>query len=256
VSERDRNRAIAASARYTRGMAAARWSPSLVALIAANAVPFLGALFFGWSAGAILGLYWAESAVVGFYTALKLLTCRAEGPVAAPRWFLVPFFAVHFGIFMLVHGAFVLIVAAATASGGFLGASVELRPDAVARSVLDLAGSAAVALVALLASHGVSFATNWIGRGEYRRLPAPQVMMQPYARIVVMHLTLMVGFTLAVFVGTSPPVVAVLVVLKTAADARQHLREHAALQPPAPEPAAADSAAAEPARRRGRAAGR
>jgi hypothetical protein len=207
--------------------AAARLSPSLVALLAANAVPFLGALFLGWSAGAILGLYWAESAVVGICTVLKLLTCRGGGPGGSRGWHLVPFFVVHFGIFMLVHGAFVLAIAWATAHGGFLGMAVDLRPDAVATSVLDLAGGAAVALLALLLSHGFSFVSNWLGRGEHLRLLPQQVMFQPYARIFVMHLTLLAGGVLTVFLGSSPPVVAILVALKTAADARQHLREHA-----------------------------
>lgn len=204
-----------------------RLPPSALALLAANAVPLVGALFFGWSVGAILGLYWAESGVVAFYTVLKIATSRAEEPIRTPKAFLIPFFVVHFGIFMLVHGGFVLVIAAATARGDFAGADVQVRPDAVAGSVLDLVGAAAVAVIALLFSHGFSFVANYLGRGENRRLSPRQLMFQPYRRIVVMHLTLMAGCVVAVFFGTPPLVVAILVAIKTAADLRQHLREHA-----------------------------
>ncbi len=207
--------------------AAHRLPPSALVLILANAVPFVGALFFGWSAGAILALYWAESAVVGFYTVLKMATCRTEQPVRTPKAFLIPFFVVHFGIFMLVHGGFVLVIAAATARGGFTGAEVEVRPGAVAGSVMDLVGGAVIAVLALVISHGFSFVVNYLGRGENRRLSLHQLMFQPYRRIVVMHLTLMAGCVIAVFLGAPPLVVAILVAVKTAADLRQHLREHA-----------------------------
>jgi hypothetical protein len=205
--------------------------PSLLALLAANAVPLFGALFLGWSAGAILGLYWAESAVVGLFTVLKILGCRGTGPVQAPRVFLAAFFVVHFGIFMLVHGVFVLVVAGAVAAGGFagLGSSFELQPGRLAEGILAFAGDALVALVALLLSHGFSFVRNFLLGGERLRLSPPAAMMQPYGRIFVMHLTLLFGTMLALAVGSSPLVVALLVVLKTAVDARQHLREHGGL---------------------------
>ena len=45
---------------------------ALLALIAANMVPLLGVLFAGWDLAAVMVLFWAESAVIGFYTLLKM----------------------------------------------------------------------------------------------------------------------------------------------------------------------------------------
>src|SRR5947207_8973953 len=73
-------------------------SPSGLALIAANLVPLGGVLFFGWDLASVIILYWAESAVIGFYTALKI---AVVGKFAA--LFAVPFFVGHFGGFMALH---------------------------------------------------------------------------------------------------------------------------------------------------------
>ncbi len=48
-------------------------TPSVASLVLANLIPLVGTLFFGWSSGVILVLYWFETAVIGFYSILKLL---------------------------------------------------------------------------------------------------------------------------------------------------------------------------------------
>ena len=40
---------------------------SLATLVAANLLPLAGVVFFGWDAGVILVLYWAENLVVGSF---------------------------------------------------------------------------------------------------------------------------------------------------------------------------------------------
>src|SRR5204863_10015123 len=50
----------------------AHMSPSGLALIGANLVPLAGVLFFGWDLSSVMVLFWAESGVIGFYTALKM----------------------------------------------------------------------------------------------------------------------------------------------------------------------------------------
>lgn len=47
-------------------------SASALALIAANLAPLAGVLFSKWGIGEVMVLFWAESAVIGFYTVLKL----------------------------------------------------------------------------------------------------------------------------------------------------------------------------------------
>ena len=74
-------------------------TPSVASLVLANLIPLAGTLFFGWSSGVILVLYWFKTAVIGFYSILKL--------PFAQRWYAlltVPFFIVHFGAFIGITG--------------------------------------------------------------------------------------------------------------------------------------------------------
>ena len=52
-------------------------------LLIANVLPLLGVLFWGWPLGKLLGLYWAESAVVGIFNIFKIMSCNAALGLAA-----------------------------------------------------------------------------------------------------------------------------------------------------------------------------
>ena len=159
-------------------------------------------------------VYWAESGVIGFYNVLKMLVVGGPG-----GFVLAVFFVGHYGGFMLGHLIFIL---ALFFDGGAFG--VE-SPDA-----FDVAGILWVLLTALAAmfvSHGVSFATNFLGGGERDARTVGELMIAPYKRIFAMHLTIIVGGGIAMTIGNPAPVLVVLVFLKTAIDLRAHLREHA-----------------------------
>ena len=83
----------------------------------------------------------------------------------------------------------------------------------------------------LAISHGVSFWTNYVGRREYRTLSPAEVMAQPYGRLVIMHLTIIVGAFVSIFLGTPLGSLLVLVALKTALDLLFHLRQHRVVAP-------------------------
>ena len=75
-------------------------------------------------------------------------------------------------------------------------------------------------------SHGISFALNFVRRREYESETIATLMMAPYRRIIVMHLTLILGGGLVMALDTPAPALALLVVLKTLTDLRAHRREH------------------------------
>ena len=54
-------------------------------------------------------------------------------------------------------------------------------------------GAVLLAVVALAISHGLSFWFNYLGRGEYRRTSPAGQMFAPYGRLVVLHITIIVG---------------------------------------------------------------
>lgn len=191
-------------------------SPSALALIAANLVPLAGVLLGQWKLGDVMVLFWSESAIIGFYTVLKM--------AVAGKWaalFAVPFFVGHFGGFMAAHFMFVY--------GFFLDGFVGGGPEPGALAALKgLFTPLWPALAALFASHGVSFAANFLGQREYAGATVQNLMAAPYKRIVVMHVTIIFGGGLTMMLNTPAPALALLILLKIAADLRAHTREHAA----------------------------
>jgi hypothetical protein len=223
-------------------MTLARWvdlaragssTAAVVTLVAFNLLPLVGVIFLGWDLLSILVLYWIESGVVGLLNVPKMLLAAAATSEALPlsaglpaarliglvfgQGCMVPFFAVHYGVFWIGHGVFVFAlpgIAAATGGPGVSGGFGTIEPLVV------IPGA-----IALAASHLVSFVTNFLGRQEYRHTTVSAQMMAPYARVFVLHLTIVLGAFLIASLGTPLAALALMVVLKTAIDLALHLRE-------------------------------
>jgi hypothetical protein len=198
-------------------------TPSLVALLLANAVMLVGVVFFGWQIFVIMLLFWSENVIIGFYTMLKMLSARPGDPVAwATKRFLIPFFAFHYGMFTMVHGVAVKSLFGAGEPGGG-GLPVEF-----AEMLRLVFGSGlSVAFLAMVLSHGFSFAWNYLLTGEYREADVRKQMMRPYGRVVVLHLTIILGGFVVGAIGSPLGALVILVVGKTVLDAKMHDREHA-----------------------------
>ena len=175
----------------------------------------------------------------------------ASNPVLArfdliPRAGLAIFFLVHYGVFWLVHGIFVFtlpmfsgIGTGSFGSNGACDSPVFPEPGEIPAPIGDAAGCAASAFgevawgpvligaAALFLSHGASFLLNYVGSGEYLRTSAPKQMGSAYGRVVVLHLTILLGGFVVAFLGAPIGALIVLVVLKTAFDLSLHRREHA-----------------------------
>jgi hypothetical protein len=189
-------------------------SPSALFLIVANLVPIMGAAFLGWHLSDVMVLYWAESAIIGFYNICKIAVIGRWTALAA-----VPFFVGHFGGFMAVHFLFVYGIFVEGMQDG--GSGGDLR--AVATLFIGLWP----ALLALFLSHGYSFLANFLGRQEYRRRTVKDQMTEPYSRIVFMQLVLIFGGFLTMLLGSPTPVLLLVVGAKIWFDLRAHLKQHA-----------------------------
>jgi hypothetical protein len=190
-------------------------TPSVVTLLLANLVPLVGVLAFGWSLIEVMFVFWAESAVIGLFNIAKMIRIdAATGTVSAA------FFAVHYGIFMLVHAAFIIVLFAPKPGGRlFQSPSVD-----VALAALE---PAMAAVAAMFVSHGVSFAANFLRQREYERTTVPEQMFAPYKRIMVMQVAIILGGWIIMTVNEPVGALGVLVLLKTGVDLVAHLREHA-----------------------------
>jgi hypothetical protein len=81
------------------------------------------------------------------------------------------------------------------------------------------------AVLGLAVSRGVSFATNYIGKGEYKRASLNQLMGQPYGRIMVMHFTILIGGFMMMALHSPVVGLLLLVVMKTVLDLNSHVAE-------------------------------
>jgi hypothetical protein len=196
-------------------------TPSAVALIAANLIPLYGVFALGWEVFPLVLLFWLENVVVGGFNVLRILCARPSDPLGwIGKAFLIPFFTFHYGMFTFVHGVFVFaLFGGAQGSGSFPLTTANVL-NALARYHLIWAA------LALVASHGFSFVTNYLGRGEYRTASPQALMGQPYARVVVLHLAIIGGGFLLMSLGSPTPGLVLLVLLKIAFDLGAHAREH------------------------------
>lgn len=130
------------------------------------------------------------------------------------------FFMVHYGIFSLVHGVFVVtfLKIFPRAVGG-QGGPFDLLAHAIEAATGDLG----IPFAVLAASHGFSFLYNFLLRREHTQVTVPELMIAPYARVVVMHLTVLFGGILSLLLPHF--MVALLVLLKVALDLKYHLKE-------------------------------
>lgn len=200
---------------------------SAIVLIASNSIPLFGVMLYGWNTFTIMLAYWTENVVIGMVTVLKMMKAQGSFPAqlasmvqlngvplssmthsgstnTAERVFLIPFFTMHFGLFTLVHGIFVIVM--------------FFSPQA---SILGIV----LSFISLCLSHLVSYKTNFIARGEYKKMSPMQLFIAPYPRIIVMHLTVILGGFFALS-HQSTYAVAVLVILKTVVDLFSHFFEH------------------------------
>lgn len=213
------------------GPIARRISPSVVALVLANAFPIAGVLWLGWTVFPLVLLYWLENVIVGACNVLKMLLAQPRNPVSwAAKAFTIPFFVVHFGGFTYVHGVLLL---------AFFGPKT-LAPFSLLQAVPTMirANHLGWGVVNLAASHGFSFFWNYLRNGEYQRASLPALMGQPYGRIVVLHLTVLFGGWVVMLLGSPVGALIILIGLKTAADFRGHTAERqrftATAAPPVP----------------------
>ena len=154
----------------------------------------------------------------------------------AGRLGLAVFFLMHYGIFWFVHGVFVFTLPAFFGGASGPACAPAISPGALPET-LDVAmtcngafgeivwSNVVIAAIALFISHGASFLFNYVGRGEYLTTSPMRQMGAPYGRVVVLHLTIILGAFAITFLGAPIAALLLLVLLKTALDLGLHLRE-------------------------------
>jgi hypothetical protein len=223
---------------------------AVVLLVVFNLVPLAGVLWWGWNVYALLILYWLENGIIGAINVAKIrraegtagsgvATFRMSGQATQSKAAMVGFFVMHYGIFWAVHGIFVFTLPLFLGLGSVAadvgdGLTPTVRPDgSVALDGLFPSVDAGlrwdvivVGGIGLAISHVASYFLNFVGRGEYRRVSPAAQTMAPYGRLLVLHMTIILGALFSGFAGSPVGAVAVLVVAKTVLDLVLHVAEH------------------------------
>lgn len=229
---------------------ATEFGPSTISLVIANAIPLLGVIFLGWSTFAVVAIYWAENVVIGILNVFKIVFANPDlSQVKMPfvpktgeqrelmqqliqdgdqstklihgmKFFLVPFFIFHYGLFCTVHGVFVMVLL------GGNGPFDNAGPDPSQMFRLFTEEHLWWGVGALAVSHTISFFVNYIGKDEYRKCLPIFLMFQPYVRIVVLHIAILIGAFAVIALGSPMLVVILLIFGKTVLDLGFHVREH------------------------------
>lgn len=158
---------------------------AMALIVVGNLIPIFGVLFLGWDAAQILILYWAENLTIGLLTVPRILGARGDASTTADRLGLAAFFAVHYGFFWLMHGVFAWTLAGELARQS--GA-----PDGVWAGTFGT-GDFRWALAGLVVVQVVAFVREWRNSARRRSALPRTEMFRPYGRLVVLHLTVLIG---------------------------------------------------------------
>jgi hypothetical protein len=201
---------------------------SVLALLFVNLIPLVGVLFLDWDLYSIMVLYWLENLVIGGFNIIKMTFAAKADSSLSQKLFSIPFFTFHYGFFCFVHGIFVMVL---FQPGGLFATSFSPFDLFSLSFMQSLARAFNWALLALVLSHGLSLVSNYFLAQEYLTVSVQEQLFQPYRRIIILHMTILVGGFVTMILGAPIFALVFMVILKTVMDVRAHQQEHQLLRP-------------------------
>ncbi len=207
---------------------------ALKGILLANAATLALAWWQQWSLLELMWPYWMQSVIIGWYARQRILKLRefsteglrindrAVSPTPETQRQVANFFALHYGFFHLGYLAFLVMFSATADGAGFVtvhhdsGGSSEVHIGHL--HPLDYLAFALLVIGFWLshrASHREHVAADLCGCPNLGTL-----MFLPYARVVPMHLTIILG------VSMGDSALWLFALLKTGADVLMHKVEH------------------------------
>lgn len=196
---------------------------SALFLVAANIITAIFAIVQKWPMVEIMWIYWAQSATIGIFNFIRIwrlkefstegltMNDRPVEPTEKSKKDIAIFFAVHYGFFHIGYLVFLIQLSC--------GVSMEKLDTSVFTVGAPISIIAILTMSAMFfANHLYSFLYN---QDNYRGIPNIGTMMFfPYARVIPMHLTLIIGASVA------ESAIVLFLFLKTIADVIMHAVEH------------------------------
>lgn len=193
----------------------------LVVVIGLNLIPVVGVLFWGWSAFALIALYWMENVVIGVRTLASMIANAAV--TGGANWlaalFFGGFFTFHYGLFCFGHGVFVMAL-----FGGNLNGDTILDLPATVRALFESQTNLLIGFASIVAWQVVQF-IRFIASGEVRKTTVLDLMGAPYPRIIALHVTIIFGGFVLMLLNQPLGGIVVLALVKMAYDVGEVLRD-------------------------------
>lgn len=219
---------------------------AVLALIIANLLPMVGVFFSKMRPENLLFLYFLETWIIGFYNIFKIRKASAaitpqEEKLLKAQLFaksinkissasIALLFTLQYVVVVLMYGAalFLFFIPAFFAEEARYSDRI-----AVSFPTLQQIPNFILLLFTLVASHGISYAVNYIGKREFEKVSPVHQMLQPYDRILAMHFFVLLG---TMIFGTLKNIgltfrnelfsTVGLVFIKLIADLAAHMKEH------------------------------
>ena len=199
---------------------------SAIILVFSNIVVIIFALTQSWNLLIIMFGYWLQSIIIGLFNFIKIVNLKefsVKGlkmnnkkveATKKTKISVVFFFVLHYGLFHLIYFGFFI---------GFVAENQNLNLSKELFPILTMG-------IIFFFNHLFSF---WYNRGEFegKKPNIGKVMLFPYARIIPMHLTVMVYGAFIIFssmMGFELYQIALILflLLKTLADLIMHIVKH------------------------------
>jgi hypothetical protein len=175
-------------------------------LILANLLPAYGVLFNGWNNRQVFFVYCLETVIIGLFTFIKLIIATAfrktdwwynhESKKLVHGSFFILFFLLHYGLFVIVQLTLFL---------NLTSINSQVNPavfELVFQPFRHLGTESWLMLSVFLFAYGYENLSRFILENEYRTKPFSRIMFEPYIRIFVQQLIVLIGgFILAFGAG-------------------------------------------------------
>lgn len=191
-----------------------------------NLLPLYGVLQWGWAVFDVMVLYWLENVIIGLLNIVKMISWSVLHKGKISRFltlFLAPFFAVHYGGFTFGHGSFVYALLADDAVKDVYGNDII---DGLFAFVLNNEHGLLWGAAGIFAGHLLSYLRHFIIGKEHEKTHPMLLMQEPYSRVVALHVAIIAGSGLVMVTGEQAWMLLALIVLKSLADAKMHIRKH------------------------------
>jgi len=172
-------------------------------LIAANLLPVVGVWFFGWNPKEVFIVYCLETIIIGLFNLVKMGIATAYRKTDI--WYngatqtrvsglvFMLFFLVHYGMFVAIQmGLFFAVSGIGDQYNiGFFGFFLKW-PQLIGEN-------AWIMIAAFVISYGYKTISQFLMTEQYKVVPLSLLMFQPYARIFVQQVTVILGSMFLVF---------------------------------------------------------